>query len=33
VLLETMRRLYQREMHPYIITVENLARARSISLS
>ena len=33
VLLETMRRLYQREMHPYIITVENIARARSVSLS
>lgn len=33
VLLETMRRLYTREMHPRIEIVENVARARTLSLS
>jgi hypothetical protein len=33
VLLETMRRLYTRELHPRIEIVENVARARTLSLS
>jgi hypothetical protein len=33
VLVETMRRLYSREMHPRIEVVENVARARTLSLS
>jgi hypothetical protein len=33
VLVETMRRLYTREMHPRIEIVENVARARVLSMS